>query len=99
MSVSRAGSDRWIGFAGSPRGERPKISEQGADNQDGVGEELLQPGSGSGWRGSSRLGNGYNNHGEDTGENLGAVPHDGGGAGSEEGVEEELEEILSGISP
>ncbi len=94
--VARAGGDRWIGFAGSPRGERPKRVLEGADGVDGVGEELL--GSESTLPSASRAGNGYSEHSKDTDTDGDAVLQGEGGAESEGGDEEELEEILKGVS-
>lgn len=94
--VARGGGDRWIGFAGSPRGERPRKVLEGTDGVDGMGEEML--GSENSVPSASREGNERNDRSEDTDTDVHAVLQEDGGAEPEGVVEEELDEKLSGAS-
>lgn len=95
------GGDRWIGFAGSPRGERqtPERGRQSGGGGNVEGEELLgnSVASHTAASGSPRK---RQHHGDDAAVEFAAAPHGETWAGeeSEAFLEEGLEEMLSGTS-
>lgn len=97
--------DRWIGFAGSPRGERPAVqgARQSGDG-DNVGEELVGNGVGcyaaAAGGGSSENRNRHQDSGKEAAVDFVAAPQGEAWAAqeSEAYLEEGLEEMLSGTS-
>lgn len=92
------GSDRWIGFAGSPRGERSGGRRGHTDSKDGVGVELLGHGQGSVPRTESGVSDNRESNNTEREATTQRREGDGKGEESEAFLEAGLEELLSDAS-